>query len=318
MAKRNALGKGLAALMSEEEELENKFSSEKKETASAAPLVKKSNLPQGIEADSEGTLWVDPALLKPNPRQPRTYFDEAKLQELTESVKREGVLSPVIIEDAGDGTFYIIAGERRTRASKAAGLKKIPVQLRKYSDAKKLEVALVENIQRTDLNPIEEALAYNGLMELEGITQAEVALRVGKDRSTVANSMRLLKLPEDMQNSLAAGTLTPGHARALLSVTSNADQRVLYAKIQGQGLSVRQAEEMAVELNGGSRAKRTEKPSVKKPDTRDPDYIAIENKFIEKLGTKVLLKGNFERGRIEIEYFTKEDLNRIYTIISGE
>lgn len=318
MAKRNALGKGLAALMSEEEELENKSSSEKKETASAAPLVKKSNLPQGIEADSEGTLWVDPALLKPNPRQPRTYFDEAKLQELTESVKREGVLSPVIIEDAGDGTFYIIAGERRTRASKAAGLKKIPVQLRKYSDAKKLEVALVENIQRTDLNPIEEALAYNGLMELEGITQAEVALRVGKDRSTVANSMRLLKLPEDMQNSLAAGTLTPGHARALLSVTSNADQRVLYAKIQGQGLSVRQAEEMAVELNGGSRAKRTEKPSVKKPDTRDPDYIAIENKFIEKLGTKVLLKGNFERGRIEIEYFTKEDLNRIYTIISGE
>ncbi len=318
MAKRNALGKGLAALMSEEEELENKSSSVKKESASAAPLVKKSSLPQGIEADSEGTLWVDPALLKPNPRQPRTYFDEAKLQELTESVKREGVLSPVIIEDAGDGTFYIIAGERRTRASKAAGLKKIPVQLRKYSDAKKLEVALVENIQRTDLNPIEEALAYNGLMELEGITQAEVALRVGKDRSTVANSMRLLKLPEDMQNSLAAGTLTPGHARALLSVTSNADQRVLYAKIQGQGLSVRQAEEMAIELNGGSRAKRTEKPSVKKPDTRDPDYIAIENKFIEKLGTKVLLKGNFERGKIEIEYFTKEDLNRIYAVISGE
>src|SRR5574344_2873884 len=284
--------------------------------ATGVQIKNAASLPKGIEADDNGTLWVSPSLLKPNPRQPRTYFDEAQLAELTESVRKEGVLSPIIIEDAGDGTFYIIAGERRTRAALNAGLEKVPVQLRKYTDSRKLEVALIENIQRTDLNPVEEALAYYKLMELDGITQDEVASRVGKNRSTVANSIRLLKLPEDMQKSLAAGTISSGHARALLSVVNPADQRVLFGKIVGQGLSVRQAEQQASELNGGSRAaKPNAKTSVKPADNRDPDFIALEQKFIDALGTKVQLKGTVERGTMQIEYFTKDDLNRIYGII---
>lgn len=324
MAKHQGLGKGLAALM-EENNVDDDNTTQNANNATSTAAVKATgvqiknaaSLPKGIEADDNGTLWVSPSLLKPNPRQPRTYFDEAQLAELTESVRKEGVLSPIIIEDAGDGTFYIIAGERRTRAARNAGLAKVPVQLRKYTDSRKLEVALIENIQRTDLNPVEEALAYYKLMEMNQITQEEVANRVGKNRATVANSIRLLKLPEDIQNSLAAGTISAGHARALLSVVNPADQRVLFGKIVGQGLSVRQTEQQAAELNGGSRAAKQDGKSEKKsaPDTRDPDFIALEQKFIDALGTKVQLKGTVERGTMQIEYFTKDDLNRIYGII---
>ncbi len=278
-----------------------------------------SKLPAGITADENGTLWVDPKLLKPNPRQPRQYFDEEKLAELTESVRNEGVLSPIIIEDAEDGTFYIIAGERRTRASKAAGLEKVPVQLRKYSDSRKLEVALIENIQRTDLNPVEEAQAYYQLMELESITQDDVARRVGKNRSTVANSIRLLKLPEDMLHALASGTISSGHARSLLSVINPADQRVLFGRIVGQGLSVRQAEQQARELNEGGRAgKNNPKPTKYGYDKRDPNFVDMEQKFIEKFGTKVQLRGDFSKGSIVIDYFSSDDLDRIYNIILGD
>ncbi len=325
----NRLGKGLGALMQEEEELESSYNSEsaaeKKSSAVSEAVAKpsvevSSPLPKGITADENGTLWVNPSLLKPNPRQPRLFFDEEKLAELTESVRIEGVLSPIIIEDAGDGSFYIIAGERRTRAARAAGLEKVPVQLRKYSDARKLEVALVENIQRTDLNPIEEAMAYYKLMELNGSTQDEVAQRVGKNRSTVANCVRLLKLPEDMQRSVASGELSSGHARALLSVLNPADQRVLFGRIIGQGLSVRQTEQLAIELNGGIRAKdkklsnKTENSSASK----DPNFVAIEQKFIDVFGTKVKLNGSFDKGSIVIDYFNRDDLDRIYNIVVKE
>ncbi len=282
--------------------------------AGATAVTIKPKLPQGVTADENGTLWVNPNLLKPNPRQPRQYFDEEKLAELTESVKNEGVLSPIIIEDANDGTFYIIAGERRTRAARAAGLEKVPVQLRKYSDARKLEVALIENIQRTDLNPVEEAQAYYKLMEISNLSQEEVAGRVGKKRSTVANCIRLLKLPEDMQRSLAEGTITAGHARALLSVINAQDQRILFGKIVGQGISVRQAEQLAQEYNGGVSVKPGSGPQVK-TDNRDPNYIALEQKIRDAFGTKVTLKGNFDKGTISIEYFSAQDLDRIYNII---
>ena len=342
MAKHNALGKGLDVLFLENQEEDILTPQIKEEETSEAeqksPVKKTENkeskktaaknakdlksihasLPEGIVADDNGTLWVDPKLLKPNPRQPRQYFDEDKLAELTESVKNEGVLSPIIIEDAGDGTFYIIAGERRTRASRAAGLNRVPVQLRKYSDSRKLEVALIENIQRTDLNPVEEAQAYYQLMELENITQDEVAKRVGKNRSTVANSIRLLKLSDDMLHALASGTISSGHARALLSVINPADQRVLFGRIVGQGLSVRQAEQQARELNEGGRAgKKNPKPSFSGYDKRDPDYVNIEQQFISHLGTKVQMKGDFSKGSITIDYFTKDDLDRIYEIIVG-
>lgn len=311
MAKHQGLGKGLGALMQEadlsEEVSENGV--QLKESASPVNL----NLPAGISSDENGTLWVDPALLKPNPRQPRTYFDDEKLAELTESVRKEGILSPVIIEDANDGTFFIIAGERRTRAAKAAGLKKIPVQLRKYSEQRKLEVALIENIQRTDLNALEEAQAYYDLMELGNLTQDQVAERVGKNRSTVANCLRLLKLPEDIQKALVTDSISSGHARAILSLENDSDKRILFGKIIGQGLSVRQSENIAKEMKSGisSVAKTDLKPEPKK----DPNLAALEQKLIERLGTKVQLKGGFSKGTISINYFSSEDLDRIFNLI---
>lgn len=326
-SKHQGLGKGLAALMQEEEDIQNTSAGiGLKESGEfdfapakvSAKVEVKTILPAGISSDENGTLWVDPNLLKPNPHQPRQYFDEEKLAELTESVRMEGVLSPIIIEDAEDGMFFIIAGERRTRAARAAGLERVPVQLRKYSDARKLEVALVENIQRTDLNPVEEAVAYAQIMSLEGISQEQVAQKVGKNRSTVANAIRLLKLPEDMQRALASGSITSGHARALLSVVNPADQRVLYGRIMGQGLSVRQSESQAKELNEGGRIKSGQKPSKPQQEERDPNYVAMEEKLRNHFGTKVQMKGDFDKGSISIDYYNRDDLDRIYTIIIGD
>lgn len=313
--KKRALGRGLNALMSESPENNAVVVKSEKRIA---PAKSKTGLtyPAGIEVDENGTLWVDPKKLKPNPHQPRTTFSEEALNELADSIREHGVLQPITIEDAGDGMFYIIAGERRTRASLVAGIDRVPVQLKKYSDEKKLEIALIENIQRADLNAIEEAQAYYKLMELSGLSQDEVAQRVGKQRSTVANALRLLKLPEDMQNSLMSGQITAGHARAILSVETAANQRTLFGKIVGETLSVRRAEELAKSLNEG-RAIKKDKQAAKK-DTRDPDVIALEQKFIDALGTKVSLKGSMEHGSLVVEFFSREDLDRIYSILIKE
>ncbi|WP_407398155.1 ParB/RepB/Spo0J family partition protein [Treponema sp.] len=321
MAKHQGLGRGLGALM---QDAEDDYSSVKapveqqstgvqlKETAVAST---KTNLPNGITADENGTLWCDPKLLKPNPYQPRTHFDEDYISELSESIRQIGVLQPVTVEDAGDGTFYIISGECRTRASLKAGVEKIPVQLKKYSDEKKLVVALIENIQRSDLNPVEEAQAYYKLMEIANLNQDQVAERVGKNRSTVANCLRLLKLPEDIQKALVEDKITSGHARAILSLDNDTDMRILYGRIQGQGLNVRQAEAMAKEMKDGpsSSGQGTSKPAV---DNRDPNLIAIENKIIERLGTKIQIKGDLSKGSITINYYTGDDLDRIFKLIA--
>lgn len=315
MAKKSnfGLGRGLEALMSTSED----DATDIKESVGDSPIVEHkslSTLPDGISTDENGKLWVSPDLLKPNPQQPRQEFSEENLQELSDSIKENGVLQPILIEDANDGTFYIIAGERRTRASKLAGLTKVPVQLGKFNEVKKLEVALIENIQRADLNPIDEAQAYYKLMELGGLNQDEVAKRVGKKRSTVANALRLLKLPEDMQNALISGQITAGHARALLSVASSSDQRILFGRIIGNNLSVREAEQYANEYNNGSVSNK-KSPKSQIVEVRDPDLVAIEQKFIEALGTKVSIKGDLKRGCVQIDYFSSEDLDRLYSII---
>ncbi|MCI5540473.1 ParB/RepB/Spo0J family partition protein [Treponema berlinense] len=308
MAKKFGLGNGLDSLLGssakedEPAKTENSFQSVK------------TNLPAGIEQDEFGKLWINPELLRPNPYQPRQEFDPEQLKELSDSIKENGVIQPVTIEDAKDGTFYIIAGERRTRASRLAGLEKIPVQLSAFSDQKKLEVALIENIQRADLNPVEEARAYYKLMELGGLKQEEVAQKVGKNRATVANAIRLLKLPEDIQNALVGGQITAGHARALLMVKDKMNMHILFGKIVGQGLSVHQTEVMASEINNPQ-------PKIKKNDgakslTRDPDLIDVETQLIQKLGTKVQIKGSYEKGSIEISYFSKDDFNRLFDFIN--
>lgn len=322
MAKHQGLGRGLEALMQGAEDdysSVNNTQAEKESTGvqikGTVPSAPKTNLPAGISADENGTLWCDPKLLKPNPYQPRTHFDEEYISELSESIRQIGVLQPVTIEDAGDGTFYIISGECRTRASLKAGVEKIPVQLKKYTDEKKLVVALIENIQRSDLNPVEEAQAYYKLMEIANLNQDQVAERVGKNRSTVANCLRLLKLPEDIQKALVEEKITSGHARAILSLDNDTDMRILYGRIQGQGLNVRQAEAMAKEMKDGPSAVNpgSSKPAV---DNRDPNLIAIENMIIERLGTKVQIKGDLSKGSITINYFNGDDLDRIFKLIA--
>ena len=325
MAKKGGLGlgRGLDALMGAEssEEIAAIVNDTPVEIAKSQTLSASVNppegLPAGVEMDEDGNLWLDPEKLVPHPNQPRKEFDDKLIEELADSIRENGLIEPIVVEKAEEGDkFYIIAGERRTRASKFLGLKKVPVHITKLDKIKKLEVALIENIQRVDLNPIDEANAYYNLMQMGDLTQDEVAKRVGKNRSTVANAVRLLKLPEDIQKALIDGQISSGHARAILSCENIADQRVLFGKIVGSGLTVRNAEEMAKEFNGGGRAvsKKVPKPLVDK----DPDVASIEEKFLEIFGTKVTLKGNLEKGSIVIDYYSKDDLDRLYNVIVRE
>jgi ParB family chromosome partitioning protein len=251
--------------------------------------------------------------LKANPGQPRKHFDDGALGELADSIREHGIIQPIIAEDAGDGTYTIIAGERRSRAARMAGLTEVPVILRDYSDEKRLEVSLVENVQRADLNPIEEAAAYKALMDLTGLSQDEVALRVGKNRSTVANALRLLKLPKPMRESLEGGGISPGHARALLSLSDSGAQETLFREILTGSYSVREAEKRAAALNKGEKPKPAAREKGK--DKRPPEIDAMKEKFIGVLGTKVHIEGDLNQGTIRIEYYSMADLDRLYEII---
>ena len=316
MAK-NALGKGLGALLGENPAAQAEVAVS---TGSGIhnTTLKKTKLPSAIKMEEDGSLWVDPALLKPNPKQPRVEFNQKQLDELADSIKVNGILQPIIIEDAGDGEFYIIAGERRTRAAKIAGLTKVPVQLRKFDEQQKLEMALIENIQRADLNPIEEAMAYYNLIQMGDLSQEEVAKRVGKARATVANAIRLLKLPEDIQHALVNGQISSGHARALLMVKSDADMRVMFGKIVGSGLSVRESEALAEQYNNGGRAAKKEKDDKKKAK-KDPDVLNFEQELRNIFGTRdVSLKGDINKGSIIIGFDNKKDFDRIYEVLMSK
>ena len=267
-------------------------------------------------SDHKDVTTVPLRNIQPNPYQPRTEFDEERLSELAESIKQQGVIQPLIVEKDRD-IYTIIAGERRFRAARMAGLSEVPVILRKFTDDEKLEIALIENIQREDLNPIEEAKAYRKLMERNNLSQDSLAKKIGKKRSTVANSVRLLKLPEDMQESIVNGELSSGHARAILSVINPADQRILYNRIINEHLSVREAERQAAGFNKGMRSSEKERDKNSQPRIVPPEVQEIEQRFLDKLGTKVSLKGNMQKGRIEITYYSKEDLERVYDIITG-
>ncbi|MBQ5472717.1 MAG: ParB/RepB/Spo0J family partition protein [Treponema sp.] len=317
------LGRGLDALMggpsaAEKEIKEATTKAEEKKSevkASASTPAAESKVPAGITVDENGGLWAELSYLFANPNQPRKDFKQKELDELADSIREHGVIEPILVEKTDTEKFCIIAGERRYRAAVQAGVQKVPVQIRKYDEVKKLEVMLIENIQRADLNPIDEAQAYANLMNIGDLSQEEVAKRVGKGRPTIANAIRLLKLPSDMQKSLVDGQITAGHARALLSVKNDADQRILFGKIIGSGMSVRDAEEAANSLNNGGRA-ATKKDEKKKNVKRDPDIVAIEQKFIDIFGTKVTLKGSIDKGSIEIDYFSKQDLDRLYNVIA--
>ncbi|GHV44129.1 chromosome partitioning protein ParB [Spirochaetia bacterium] len=287
----------------------------------AAPAAKGDQAGAGLGAGGSsggGELQLPLDKLRPNPDQPRKYFDEAELQELADSIRENGIIEPIIAVDAGDGSYVIVAGERRYRAAPLAGLTEVPVIIRDYTEAKRMEVALIENVQRADLNPIEEAAAYKNLMNLTGLSQDEVASRVGKNRSTVANALRLLKLPRDIQKSLEKGELSSGHARAVLSVSGAKNQTLLYKEILEGGLSVREAEKRAAAINNNEAEKDEKGAKTKPPLKREPELTAMEQKFIDTLGTKVVINGSLQKGSIQIDYYSMEDLDRLYGILGGK
>jgi ParB family chromosome partitioning protein len=300
---KNRLGKGLGALLPDDEPA----SEERGNAAEAHKDTGKVRPPE--------TLPLEKILA--NPGQPRRRFDQDGLEELAASIKEHGIIQPIIVDESGDGNYVIVAGERRSRAAKIAGLREVPVVIRNYTDVKRLEVALVENVQRADLNPIEEAAAYKRLMETSGLSQDEAAARVGKNRSTVANALRLLKLPPEMRESLEDGSLSAGHARAILSLAKAADQEKLYKEITAGGLSVREAEKRAAVLAGKAAGGKEggNAGSGKSAEKREPELKAMEDRLIETLGTKVSIAGNLKKGRIEIEYYSMDDLDRIYGIL---
>ncbi|WP_461246917.1 ParB/RepB/Spo0J family partition protein [Treponema sp. R6D11] len=308
MARRIGLGKGLDAL------LENNDDSE----SYAAPVAVQTTASEpGKKAQDIVQLPINQ--LVPNPGQPRKNFDETELQELADSIKTYGIIQPIIAANAGDGTYIIIAGERRTRAAKLAGLSAVPVIIRDYTDQKKLEISLIENIQRSDLNPIEEAAAFKNLMDFSNLSQDELAMRMGKNRSTVANALRLLKLPIEIQKSIEDGKVSSGHARALLSVTDVKLRDKLYKEILAGEVSVRETEKRATAINNekSGKAKTAKEADSGKSPKRPPEVNAMEEKFIGKLGTKVVIEGDLNKGRIHIDYYSMEDLERLYEILGG-
>ncbi|OPZ64150.1 MAG: putative chromosome-partitioning protein ParB [Firmicutes bacterium ADurb.Bin506] len=252
--------------------------------------------------------------LSPNPYQPRRSFDEAALNELAESVKAHGVIQPVVVRRVPGGGYQIIAGERRWRAARLAGLTTIPAVIKKMDDAAMMQVALIENLQRQDLNPIEEATAYRRLMDEFRMTQEDVSAAVGRSRPAVANSVRLLNLPSSVQEHLAEGRLSVGHARCLLTIENPEIQARLADHIVEAGLNVRQAEQVARDIS--SNVSRETKRAESDGDG-DPDVALLIGRLSERLGTKVKLTGSPSRGAIHIDFYAAEDLDRILDIILG-
>lgn len=284
MNKKFGLGKGLGALIPEE------------------------NLEQQSSNNENGINLISINLIKPTVDQPRKSFDEEKIIQLSESIKEHGIIQPIILKREGK-TYNIVAGERRWRAAKIAGIKEIPSIIMDLSDKEILEVSLIENIQRQDLNPIEEAIAYRKLLEDFNLTQEQLSSRIGKSRTAIANCLRLLNLDKRVQEYLIDGVITEGHGRAILSIEDKNLQYKLAQNVIDEGLSVRETEKL---IKSFINEKKKLEPQEKKIN---PYYIDIKDKLESLFGTKVLLMDKKNKGRIEIEYYSQEDLQRILDIL---
>lgn len=291
MAKRG-LGKGLGALFTEDT------------TSVTAP-----GLPEKDTTDK--VILLKLSQVEPNRAQPRKQFDEEKLAALADSIREHGVLQPILVQEIAGGQYQIIAGERRWRASRLAKIKEIPAIVRTYDEQTVMEVALIENLQRENLNPVEEALGYKQLMDEFNLTQEKIAQRVGKSRPAVANALRLLALSESVLALLKAGKLFGGHARAILSLPTQQLQEVLAARIVEGQLSVRQAEALAKILP----KEKNKKSEEKKPTALDIELQQLSKSIANKLGTKVQIINGAKKGKIEIEYYGGDDLDRILKIL---
>lgn len=297
MAVKKGLGKGLGNLIPESDK-------EAQKTKVVEKVVEKKVI---VKEPAETIVKINE--VEPNKNQPRRTFDEDALLELAESIKQHGVIQPLIVKKR-DKYYEIIAGERRWRAAKMAGLKEIPIVIKDLSDQEIMEVALIENIQREDLNPIEEAQAYQRLIKEYNYKQDELAERVSKSRVAVTNSMRLLKLDERVQKMIIDDMISAGHARALLAITDSEKQYTIAMKVFDEKLSVRETEKLIKNLD------KQVKPKVNTTHENDFIYRDIENKLKESMGTKVIIhnKDN-NKGKIEIEYYSQDDFERIVDIL---
>ena len=267
------------------------------------------------DADSD-FIHLPIGKVEPNKDQPRKHFDQIALQELVDSIREYGILDPLIVRKLGTGYYQIIAGERRWRAARELGLKEVPVRIIDADDRLAMEIALIENLQREDLNPLEEAEGYKTLMETFALTQEEVAVRVGKDRSTVANALRLLRAAEEVKAFLEQGTLSAGHARALLKVKNDGDQLALAQKVIEEGLSVRQTERLADRVSKGKEA--GSKPAASKKAKPFVDYTKeAEDKLTRSLGRKVKIVTGKKRGWLEIDYYDADDLETVLSALES-
>jgi ParB family chromosome partitioning protein len=260
----------------------------------------------GVEAPVAGRLEVDIDSIRPNPKQPRSIFDDSELMELAASIKEIGILQPPVVRKVGENQYELIMGERRLRASKLAGLKRIPVIIRETSDNELLREALIENIHRSNLNSLEEAAAYNQMLTDFGLTHDELAKRIGKSRPVITNTLRLLNLPPSVQKKLASGAISAGHARALLGLSDPEEIERIANKIVSEGLSVRATEELIMVSGGGKRSS-----SKKSGSTSLGKYQELEERIGDALDTRVKIKGGKNGGKILIEYADSDDLLRI-------
>ena len=272
-------------------------------------ISKQSAEEKKIEAKDSDEVSIDDVI--PNPDQPRTNFKKEELEELAESIKKNGLLQPILVRKMEDGKYQIIAGERRWQACKSIGMETIPVRVKEIDEADTVVLALVENIQRSDLNPIEEAYGYRRMMERGGMTQSEVAQAVSKGRSTIANALRLLELPEEAQQLLFEEKITAGHARAILSIPTTEGRRKLTDKLLEEQLSVRETEAIARLLSG----KKEQKGEKKAPAPKS--YKTVARTLQETLGTNVKVKSSKGKNKIEIEFKDEADLERLFRMITS-
>ncbi|HBG12673.1 MAG TPA: chromosome partitioning protein ParB [Clostridium sp.] len=312
MAKRTGLGKGLGAIFGDEV-MESAAEEQEKKNHPKPEQVKVKVEKKEEEPEVGREMFLKLSSIEPNHNQPRMEFREESLMELAESMKEYGVLQPLLVQKKGD--FYeIIAGERRWRAAKLAGLKEVPVVIREYTKQQSMEIALIENVQREDLNPIEEAKAYQKLMQEFGLKQEEIATRVAKNRVTITNSMRLLKLENRVQDMLIQNQITGGHARALLAVDDPELQFQIAGRIVAENLSVREVEKLVKSLS------KKKEPKEKKEEDESIFLIfrELEDRMKTAMGTKVSInRKDSNKGRVEIEYYSEAELERIVELIES-
>ncbi|WP_206475497.1 ParB/RepB/Spo0J family partition protein [Microbacterium sp. KRD172] len=321
MAKRTGLGRGIGALIPTADQSERPvdvfFPGASLRPAADMTITMTDELPADAPdlAAVPGIhlIQIDPKLIVPNPRQPRTHFDEDDLAELVHSVREFGVLQPVIVRKNTDGEYELIMGERRTRAARDAGLDAIPAIVRETADENLLRDALLENLHRSELNPLEEASAYQQLLEDFGITQEELATRIGRSRPQISNTIRLLKLPVPVQQRVAAGVLSAGHARALLSLDSPEAMQKLADKVINEDLSVRATEEVA--KSSPSAGTKSPKPQ---PGARRAYLDEVSGKLGDRLNTRVKISLGARKGQVAIEFASIQDLNRILSELGEE